>query len=98
MNEISRYLPYGKQTISDKDISAVVDVLKSDFLTQGPVVPQFEHAIAHKVNAKHAIAVVAQQVRYIACMALNLKRMIGFGRHQRLLLHRRIVRDIVVQK
>ena len=39
-------IPYGRQTIGDDDIKAVIDVLTSDFLTQGPVVPAFEQAVA----------------------------------------------------
>lgn len=50
-------IPYGRQTILDEDVAAVVNVLKSDFLTQGPVVEQFEKAFAAYVGAKHAIAV-----------------------------------------
>ena len=49
-------IPYGRQDISDADIQAVVDVLRSDFLTQGPVVPQFEEAIANASGASFAIA------------------------------------------
>lgn len=51
-----RPLNYGRQSIDDDDISAVVDVLKSDFLTQGPTVERFERAIADRVGARHAIA------------------------------------------
>lgn len=49
-------IPYARQDISTEDINAVVDVLQSDFLTQGPVVPQFEEAIALQCQAKYAIA------------------------------------------
>lgn len=50
-------LPYGRQWIDDDDISAVVDVLRSDWLTTGPKVSEFEEAFAEYVGAKHAIAV-----------------------------------------
>jgi UDP-4-amino-4,6-dideoxy-N-acetyl-beta-L-altrosamine transaminase len=66
-------IPYGRQSISDDDIAAVVSVLRSDFLTQGPVVPQFEQAIAQKVGATHAVAVnSATSALHIACMALDV--------------------------
>ena len=44
-------IPYGRQDINQADIDAVVEVLRSDFLTQGPMVPAFEEAIATKVGA-----------------------------------------------
>jgi dTDP-4-amino-4,6-dideoxygalactose transaminase len=50
-------IPYGRQSISDADIQAVVDDLRSDFLTQGPVIPAFEKAVAGYAGAAHAIAV-----------------------------------------
>ncbi len=50
-------IPYGKQDISQDDIDAVVEVLRSDFLTQGPVVPKFEASVASHCGAKHALAV-----------------------------------------
>ncbi len=66
-------IPYGRQDISDDDIAAVVDVLRSDFLTQGPVVPQFEAAVATYVGAAHACAVnSATSALHVACMALDL--------------------------
>jgi UDP-4-amino-4,6-dideoxy-N-acetyl-beta-L-altrosamine transaminase len=50
------FLPYGRQMIADDDIAAVVDVLKSDWLTQGPTVPQFERTLADIVSAKEVVA------------------------------------------
>lgn len=50
-------IPYGKQNITQSDIDAVVDVLKSDYLTQGPLVQQFEGAFAEYVGARYAVAV-----------------------------------------
>ena len=67
------FIPYGKQNISQADIDAVVDVLKSDFLTQGPQVPAFEKSVAQLVGAKHALAVnSATSALHIACLALGL--------------------------
>jgi len=66
-------IPYGRQDISQADIDAVVEVLRSDWLTQGPMVPRFEHAIAAKVGARHAVAVnSATSALHIACLALSL--------------------------
>ena len=66
-------IPYARQSINQGDIDAVVEVLKSDFLTQGPVVPQFESAVAHLVNAKHAVAGnSATSLLHIACLALGV--------------------------
>mgnify|MGYP001569383669 CR=1 FL=1 len=50
-------IPYGRQNINEADIQAVVDVLRSDFLTQGPAVPAFEKAIAEYCGTEHAVAV-----------------------------------------
>lgn len=66
-------IPYGRQDISQADIDAVVEVLESDFLTQGPKVPLFEQVVAEHVGAKHALAVnSATSALHIACMALGL--------------------------
>ena len=66
-------IPYGRQDISDEDIAAVVAVLKSDFLTQGPAVPAFEAAVASVCHVEHAVAVnSATSALHIACMALDL--------------------------
>lgn len=66
-------IPYGRQSISDNDIRAVEAVLRSDYLTQGPVVPAFEKAVASCVDAAHAIAVnSATSALHIACLALDL--------------------------
>lgn len=67
-------IPYGRQDIQPQDIEAVVEVLKSDFLTQGPVVPRFEKVVADKVGAGYALAVnSATSALHIACLALDLK-------------------------
>jgi dTDP-4-amino-4,6-dideoxygalactose transaminase len=66
-------IPYGHQEVSEADIAAVVEVLKSDFLTQGPVIPRFEQAIAAHAGAKHAIALnSATSALHVACAALGL--------------------------
>ncbi len=66
-------IPYGRQDISEEDLQAVQDVLRSDYLTQGPVVPAFEKAIAAAVGAKHGVAVnSATSALHIACLALGL--------------------------
>lgn len=66
-------IPYGRQDISQADIDAVVEVLRSDFLTQGPTIPRFEQAVATHVGARHAIAVnSATSALHIACLALGV--------------------------
>jgi UDP-4-amino-4,6-dideoxy-N-acetyl-beta-L-altrosamine transaminase len=66
-------IPYGRQSISEADIQSVVEVLRSDFLTQGPVVPAFEQALASYCHARHGIAVnSATSALHIACLALGL--------------------------
>ena len=66
-------IPYGRQDISQQDINVVLEVLQSDFLTQGPKVPAFEQTIAKHVNVKHALAVnSATSALHIACLALEL--------------------------
>ncbi len=66
-------IPYGKQDINQQDIDAVVSVLQSDFLTQGPQVPAFEQALIDATGAKFALAVnSATSALHIACMALEL--------------------------
>lgn len=54
---INKPIPYGRQHITDSDIQAVVDTLKSDFLTQGPRIAEFEEAFAYYVGSKYAVAV-----------------------------------------
>lgn len=66
-------IPYGRQDITQADIDAVVGVLQSDFLTQGPMVPRFEQQVAQHVGASHALAVnSATSALHIACLALGL--------------------------
>jgi UDP-4-amino-4,6-dideoxy-N-acetyl-beta-L-altrosamine transaminase len=66
-------IPYGRQEITEKDIEAVVDVLRSDFLTQGSVVPKFEHKLCAYTGVENAVAVNScTSALHIACLALNL--------------------------
>ncbi|QVL44144.1 MAG: UDP-4-amino-4,6-dideoxy-N-acetyl-beta-L-altrosamine transaminase [Alcanivorax sp.] len=66
-------IPYGRQDIARSDIDAVIEVLQSDFLTQGPVVPRFEQAVADYCGASHGVAVnSATSALHIACRALGL--------------------------
>lgn len=68
-------IPYGKQDISQSDIDAVVEVLQSDFLTQGPKVPAFEQCIANYCGVAHVISVnSATSALHIACLALGLEK------------------------
>ena len=68
-------IPYGRQSISENDIQAVVDVLRSDFLTQGPVVPAFEESVATYCHVRHGVAVnSATSALHIACLALGLSQ------------------------
>jgi UDP-4-amino-4,6-dideoxy-N-acetyl-beta-L-altrosamine transaminase len=66
-------IPYGRQEITDADVDAVVAVLRSDFLTQGPVVPRFEEAVATYCGAGHGVAAnSATSALHLACLALGL--------------------------
>jgi UDP-4-amino-4,6-dideoxy-N-acetyl-beta-L-altrosamine transaminase len=66
-------IPYGRQDITQADIDAVIGVLKSDYLTQGPIVAQFEQSVVSFTGAKHAVAVSnATAALHIACLALEL--------------------------
>jgi UDP-4-amino-4,6-dideoxy-N-acetyl-beta-L-altrosamine transaminase len=66
-------IPYGRQSIDAADIEAVVEVLKSDFLTQGPVVPRFEQALAEHCRVAHGVAACnATAALHLACLALHL--------------------------
>ena len=69
----SALIPYGRQSITEADIAAVVEVLRSPFLTQGPAVAAFEQVVAGKVGARHGVAVnSATSALHIACVALGL--------------------------
>ena len=66
-------IPYGRQEITQEDIDSVVDVLESDFLTQGPRVPEFEDSIKEHCGVTHALAVSnATAALHVACLALDV--------------------------
>lgn len=68
------FIPYGKQWLDEEDIRAVIDVLKSDWLTQGPVVNIFEKALAEYCGAKYAVAVSSGTAAlHIACLAAGIE-------------------------
>lgn len=67
------FIPYGRQNITQADIDAVVNVLRSDFLTQGPQVPLFEQSVLDVVGAKYALAMnSATSALHVACLALGV--------------------------
>lgn len=69
------FIPYGRQDISQTDIDAVAEVLRSDFLTQGPAIPCFETALANYCGARHALAMSsATSALHVASMALGLEQ------------------------
>lgn len=66
-------IPYGRQDINQDDIDAINEILRSDFLTQGPTISKFEKAVADYCSVKYAVAVnSATSALHIACMALDL--------------------------
>lgn len=70
---MNKTIPYGRQNIIDADVAAVTEVLRSDFLTQGPQVPAFERTVAGLCPGTHAVAVnSATSALHIACLALGL--------------------------
>lgn len=72
---LESYIPYGKQDITQDDIDAVVNVLNSDFLTQGPCVPKFEKEVSEYCSVKHAVAVnSATSALHLSCLSLGLKK------------------------
>ncbi len=68
-------IPYGRQSISQADIDAVVETLRSDWITQGPAIDRFEQAVCDYTGAAHGVAVnSATSALHIACMALGLRQ------------------------
>lgn len=68
------YIPYGKQSIDQRDIQAVIEVLKSDYLTTGPKIPEFEQKLADCAKARFATAVSSGTAAlHIACLAAGIK-------------------------
>ena len=73
MSEPGRVLPYGRQSVTADDIEAVADVLRSDWITQGPAVPAFEAELAARCAVPHAVAVSsATAALHLACLALDV--------------------------
>ena len=76
---MKNFIPYGRQSIDEEDIQAVVDVLRSDLITQGPVSVQFEEAIATYCGARYAVAVAnGTAALHLAALAAGF----GSGRGQ----------------
>lgn len=72
---IKRKIPYGRQFITEEDIKAVTDTLKSDYLTQGPKIVEFEKAFAEYIGSKYAVAVSnGTAALHLCAMALNVKK------------------------
>ncbi len=69
------YIPYGKQSLNEEDIEAVIEVLKSDLITQGPRVEKFERTVADYCGAKYAVAVSnGTAALHLACLAAGLAK------------------------
>jgi UDP-4-amino-4,6-dideoxy-N-acetyl-beta-L-altrosamine transaminase len=69
----AKAIPYGRQSVSEADVAAVIEVLKSEWLTQGPAVERFERAVADACGAKYAVAVNSgTSALHIACLAGGL--------------------------
>ena len=67
------FIPYGRQDINERDIESVVDVLRSDWLTQGPAIQQFEKAVANYCTAEYAVAVAnGTAALHLSCLALGV--------------------------
>ncbi|MFC1668484.1 UDP-4-amino-4,6-dideoxy-N-acetyl-beta-L-altrosamine transaminase, partial [Chlamydiota bacterium] len=74
MNEKNKYIPYGRQSIDEDDIQAVIDVLRSDWITQGPKIEEFENKLADYCGAKYTVAVSSGTAAlHIACLAAGIK-------------------------
>lgn len=70
---MSGFIPYGRQDINQADIDAVIDVLKSDYITQGPAIERFEELVANYCGSRYAVAVSsATAALHISCLALGL--------------------------
>lgn len=73
--KINKFLPYGRQSINRDDIKSVNKVLKSDFITQGPKIDEFEKKVAHYVGSKYAVAVSSASAGlHLSCLAYNLNK------------------------
>ena len=68
-------IPYGKQNITKDDINSVIEVMQSDYLTQGPITPKFEAELTKYCKVKHAVAVInATSALHLACLALDIDK------------------------
>ena len=75
VKKLKKFFPYSRQSIDKKDIKQVTDVLKSDFITQGPRISEFEKSFAKYVNAKYAVScATGTAALHLACMALGLTK------------------------
>ena len=71
----NKIIPYGKQNITDKDINAVISTLKSDFLTQGPKIDEFEKCFASYIGSKYAVAVSnGTAALHLSVLSMNIKK------------------------
>ena len=96
---MGKFIPYGRQYIDNEDIQVVIDVLKSDFLTQGPNISKFEKFFSKEVHSNYSVAFnSATSALHIACLALGLMRIIIYGLLLLLLWHLQIVVYIAGQK
>ncbi len=69
-----KFIPYGHQNIIQEDINSIIDILHSDWITQGPVIEKFEKAMANHCNAKYAVAVSSGTAAlHLSCLSLDLK-------------------------
>ena len=85
-------IPYSRQSINSKDIESVKKTLLSDFLTQGPATFRFEKLISKLTKCKYVVSTnSASSALHVACLALELKKMILFGQFQILSLQVLIV-------
>ena len=76
---MNNYIPYSKQKISNNDIRSVVKVMKSELLTQGPLVKILENKFTKLTNSKFSVCVnSATSALHVACMALGFKKMTFF--------------------
>ena len=72
-DKVIKFIPYGRQDVTEEDIAKVIEVLKSEFLTQGPVVENFEGKITEKTGSKYSLVVnSATSALHLACLSLGL--------------------------
>ena len=75
MHKENKFFPYSRQEIDEKDIANVVSALKNDFITQGPLIDEFEKQISHEVKSQYSLVVnSATSALHLACLSLNLQR------------------------